>query len=199
VYVVENNLVSGQICPHGSVPDFRAKDTNRISGRHAECFSGFQIEASRMPGTNDRTVLDYAIGQRLSVMRTNILHHEIIRFNPNHQRRDVVYEYAPPLTRLQFVRSNNPFHFLLFPAATNLLSRLAAFYRVNYTKGHRPKLAMDKFVESGRSIRLGKRAKTARFSHLREYAGFPDETPARMAILGDTFVTWRVVSVRWWQ
>lgn len=38
--------------------------------------------------------------------------------------------------------------------------------------------------------------KVAQFSHLREYAGFPDETSARMAILHVTFVTRRVQSVR---
>lgn len=39
-------------------------------------------------------------------------------------------------------------------------------------------------------------ATLARFSHLREYAGFPDETSARMAILNVSFVTRRVESVR---
>jgi hypothetical protein len=38
--------------------------------------------------------------------------------------------------------------------------------------------------------------KVAHFSHLRECAGFPDETSARLAILDVTFVTRRVESVR---
>ena len=46
---------------------------------------------------------------------------------------------------------------------------------------------------------LGKAKRVAHFSHLRECAGFPDETSARMAILHVTFVTRRVESVRYWQ